>query len=407
MKQRWNIGASVGALLLGYSALLAPWLDERAAPQLLRDLGTALQYHGATAPVGLWPAALVGLYLLGAVQGVLAWRCRAGRAAAGAGALAAGVAGALVAGWLLSLGAAWEGAFSAVLGYLLVGVACYGEARLQAPTEAQARRKAAARWRARARAAREAGAPVTVAVCRDLVPLTADDRQRLAAQMRARDEVLFFARGAVFWLENTPCEGAREAVERLRKRFPQRGAACCGLACAVGEAADVTALTAQAARAQAFAEVVGAAVLPADEARLPEALRAPAGQAPPDPALLHTAAATWNAHARPRQALVIHFAPADLGAALEAEAQRTLRTGDHVLPLTPHRLLVLLPSTDAVGGAQVQMRLRQHLAAFAGVANGVVAVYRLAGAAFPKGEALVQAALRLPESIPEAADAIS
>jgi hypothetical protein len=42
------------------------------------------------------------------------------------------------------------------------------------------------------------------------------------------------------------------------------------------------------------------------------------------------------------------------------------------------------------------MRLHQHLTAFAGVAEGVVAVYRLPVEAFSGGEALVEAALRLP-----------
>ncbi len=396
MKRMWNVLAGVGAVLLGYSGLLAPWWGERAAPQLVHDLVLALRHGGDAALVGRVLGALVGLYVLMAAVGVLWGVCRRGGTWAGSGVMALSLIGILLAWFLLSRGAAWVGAFSAVLGFLLLGVGCYGGLQHQAGPWPRARQQAVTLWQARAQRARATGTVVTVAVCRDLVPLPPEAQPPLQNGLRAQDAVLFFTEGAIFWLEGTPCEGAREAVHRLRKRFPSQGAACCGLACASGDAVDVAALVADAARAQAFAALVGAPVQAAEEARLPEALRATATEEPPDPALLRAAAATWEAHARPCQALVIHFAPADLGTALEAEATRSLRGGDHVLPLTPHRLLVLLPSTDAAGGARVQMRLQQHLTAFAAVANGVVAVYRLPVETFSNGEALTQAALRLP-----------
>ncbi len=396
MKRMWSVLVGVGAVLLGYSGLLAPWWGERAAPQLVHDLVLALSRGGDVALVSRLLGALVVLYALMAALAVLWSACRRGNPWAGTGAMALSVVGILAAWFLLSRGAAWAGAFSAVLGFLLVGTGCYGELQHQAGPWSQARRKAEALWAARAQAARGAAAVVTVAVCRDLVPLSPDAQYPLQARMRAHDDVIFFTEGAIFWLEGTPCEGAREAVNRLRKRFPPDGAACCGLACAAGESVDVAALLEAATRAQAFAALVGAPVQAAADARLPEALRAVIAEAPTDPTLLRNAAVTWEAHARPCQALVVHFAPADLSTALEAEAARVLRVGDHVLPLTPHRLLVLLPSTDAAGGARVQMRLQQHLTAFAGVADGVVAVYRLPVEEFSSGEALVGAALRLP-----------
>ena len=396
MKRMWSVLVGVGAVLLGYSGLLAPWWGERAAPQLVHDLVLALSQGGDVALVSRLLGALVVLYVLMAALAALWSACRRGSPWAGTGAMAVSVAGILVAWFLLSRGAAWAGAFAAVLGFLLVGAGCYGELQHQVGPWSRARRKAAALWAPRAQAAREAGTVVTVAVCRDLVPLSPEAQHPLQARMRAHDDVIFFTEGAIFWLEGTPCDGAREAVNRLRKRFPPEGAACCGLACAAGELVDVSALLAAAARAQAFAALVGAPVQVAAEARLPAVLRATTAEAPADPAPLRTAAATREAHARPCQALVVHFAPAALGTALEAEAARVLRVGDHVLPLTPHRLLVLLPSTDAAGGARVQMRLQQHLTAFAGVAEGVVAVYRLPVEDFSSGEALVGAALRLP-----------
>ena len=406
MKHIWSAFVGAGAVLLGYSGLLAPWWGERAAPQLLRDLVVALRGGGDVALVSRLLAALGVLYVLMAAL-VLLWRnCRHGRGWGGVGVLAVSLTGVLVAWFLLARGATWAGAFSAVLGFVLVGAGCYGRLQHQPLPWRRAQRRAVSAWEARARAAQASGKAVTVAVCRDLMPLSEEAQRHLEGKMRAHDAMVPFTEGAIFWLEGTPCRGAREAVNRLRKSFPPTGAACCGLACAAGDAVDVEALVAQAERAQAFAALVGAPVQAASDARLPEALRATAKEDAADPAFLHTAAATWEAHARPCQALVIHFAPADLGTALEAEAMRVLREGDHVLPLSPHRLLVLLPSTDATGGARVQMRLQPHLAAFAAVADGVVAVYRLDGSAFVNGEALVQAALRLPEEAwraPEAA----
>ncbi len=396
MKRIWSVLVGVGAVLLGYSGLLAPWWGERAAPQVVHDLALALRRGGDVALVSRLLGALVALYVLMAALAVLWSACRRGHLGAGTAAMALSVVGILMAWFLLSRGAAWAGAFSAVLGFLLVGAGCYGGLEHRALPWAQARQRAVLRWASRTHGARVAGVPVTVAVCRDLVPLSEESQRQLEAKMRARDAMIAFRQGAIFWLEGTPCEGAREAVNRLRKSFPLEGAACCGLACAVGEQIEVAALVAQAEQAQRFAALVGAPVQVAAEARLPEPLRATAVEDPTDPALLRTAAATWEAHARPCQALVVHFAPADLGAALEAEAEHALRAGDHVLPLTPHRLLVLLPSTDTAGSARVQMRLHQHLTAFAGVAEGVVAVYRLPVEAFSGGEALVEAALRLP-----------
>lgn len=397
MKDLWKAWTAVGVGLLAYSGFLAPWVGERAAPQLVGDLWAALQRGGDAALVGRLLAAFLALYGGMAVIGLLGWLCfYRHRPAAGVWALAASAGGVVVAGYLAARGAEWGGTFAAVAGFLLVGTGCYALSREMGVSWPRGRALALARWAGRARAARAEGAPVTVAVCRDVLPLKPEVRHRLVDGLRAGDDAVFFADGAVFWLGATPCERAREAVRRLQRQFPASGAAFCGLACAEGEAVDVAALIEQAAAAQAFAATVGIPVQGAAEAVLPAPLQATLSAIPADPALLEAAVRAWEALPAPRQALVVHFSPPELAAALEEEARRVLRGADRVLPLTPHRLLVFLPRTGAAGAARVQVRLREQLAALAGVAEGTVVVYRLEAERLAGGEALVQAALQAP-----------
>ncbi len=389
------------AVLLAYGLLVASWFGGRALPEVTRDLWLALRHGGEATLIVPLLVTFFSLYLT-AVALLALWGLEQGGLRIWAPTyLVLGALGVLLAFVAFLRGADWQGAVTTLAGFWGAGVALWREGRQQRLSFEQAAVLAARAWAEHFALAQARQVPVAVAVCRAPSPLSARERQWLERELRAEDKAFFFLRGAILLLWDAGCAEALRAVARLREvsPFAQQASACCGVACFPQDGDTLPALIRHAGFAQELAAMLGRPVQQVADLQLPPQL----AQLPEQPltttqlrdvVVLREA---WKEIAQGEwQAFVIHFAPADLAAAIKDALRRMLRGADFFGRISPDRILVLLPETDYQGGTRMHEKLQHRLQPLAASRQGRLMVYRLAYDPQGDWETLLRAAYTVP-----------
>lgn len=356
----------IGAGLLWYSLLLASWVDVRTLPEVMRGLWVSLQRGGNMAVVTRLLVEFLVLYLLAITLSYL-WLVRArGHLELGGGwYLGLGLLGAGLTIALSFQGGGWHGVVTALLGFLGLGGGVWWLSRQEPATWEGAAQLAAREWRPIWMQARAQNIPLAVALCRTRGALSGAERLWLSRELRAEDRILFFRQGAVLLLWNARQDQAMAALRHLTQdNTATDEPRHYGVAFAPQDGETLSELIRHAAFAQGVAARLGTAIQTVADTRLPEDVLALTSEeigATQAAGMLHLRAAWSDLRTRKWQAFLVHFDPPAMAGAIEKYLRRMLRGADLVVQVSPYRILVVLPDTDATGGERMLQRFRQEL----------------------------------------------
>ncbi len=371
-----------GAGLLWYSLLLAPWVDVRTMPEVMRGLWQSMQRGGNLAVITRLLTEFITLYLLAIALGYL-WlvRWRGVFEPGGGWYLGLGLLGTALSVALATQGGAWHGVITAVLGFLAMGVGVWWLIRQEPNTWEDAAQLADRIWRGAWIQARAQDIPLAVVVCRVVNRFSGEERHWLQRELRAEDRAIFFRDGVLILLWNARQSQALAALRHLTEDNPATDEKRhYGVAFASQDGDSLSELIRHAAFAQGVAVRLGVPVQTVADTRLPEdvlALTAEEISATQAAGILHVRSVWSDLRAHEWQAFLIHFAPPAMASAIEDRLRRMLRGADLIAQVSPHRVLVVLPDTDARGGERMLERFRKDLTPSALNRKGEVHVHSL------------------------------